>query len=108
MAAQLLLNITMFLPLGFLLPIAAHKLRTPVATAAVVLLTTAGIETFQYFIGRSADVDDVIMNFLGGILGYGCYVLLSRYLADTPWWNAMLTGDPLTPGATRLSLHTAA
>ena len=59
-------------------------------------------------IGRSADVDDVIRNFLGGILGYGCYVLLSRYLADTPWWNAMLTGDPLTPGATRLSLHTAA
>ena len=108
MAAQLLLNIAMFLPLGFLLPIAAHKLRTPLSTAAVVLLTTVGIESFQYFIGRSADVDDVIMNFLGGILGYGCYMLLNRYLSDTPWWTAMLAGDPLTPGVTRLHLHTAA
>ena len=47
-------------------------------------------------------------SFLGGILGYGCYMLLNRYLSDTPWWTAMLAGDPLTPGVTRLHLHTAA
>lgn len=93
MAAQLLLNIAMFLPYGLLLPVAAHKLRTPMATAAVVLLSTVGIETFQYFIGRSADIDDVIMNFLGGLLGYGCYVLLNRSLAGEGWWRSMLDGS---------------
>lgn len=95
MAAQLLLNIAMFLPYGLLLPVAAHKLRTPMATAAVVLLSTVGIETFQYFIGRSADIDDVIMNFLGGLLGYGCYVLLNRSLAEEGWWRSMLDGSTL-------------
>lgn len=95
MAAQLLLNIAMFLPYGLLLPVAAHKLRTPAATACVVLLSTVGIETFQYFIGRSADIDDVIMNFLGGLLGYGCYVLLNRSLAEDGWWRSMLDGSTL-------------
>ncbi len=95
MAAQLLLNIAMFLPYGLLLPVAAHKLRRPAATACIVLMTTVGIETFQYFIGRSADIDDVIMNFLGGLLGYGCYVLLNRYLSTEAWWQAMLSGCTL-------------
>ena len=90
MAAQLLLNIAMFLPYGLMLPIAAHKLRTCSATAGVVLLTTVGIETVQYFIGRSADIDDVIMNFLGGLLGYLCFRLLDRTLRDADWWQKML------------------
>ena len=90
MAAQLLLNIAMFLPLGLLLPIAAHRLRSLPATALTVLLSTVSIETFQYFIGRSADVDDVIMNFLGGLLGYLCFCLLNRSLTTTPWWQETL------------------
>ena len=36
----------------------------------VVIATTTLIETMQYFIGRSADIDDVIMNTIGGLLGY--------------------------------------
>ena len=90
MAAQLLLNIAMFLPLGLLLPMAAHRLRSFPATALTVLLSTVSIETFQYFIGRSADVDDVIMNFLGGLLGYLCFCLLNRSLTTTPWWQETL------------------
>ena len=90
MAAQLLLNIAMFLPLGLLLPIAAHRLRSLPATALTVLLATGSIETFQYFIGRSADVDDVIMNFLGGLLGYLCFRLLDRSLGTTCWWQEAL------------------
>lgn len=90
MAAQLLLNIAMFLPLGLLLPIAAHHLRSLPATTLTVLLSTVSIETFQYFIGRSADVDDVIMNFLGGLLGYLCFRLLDRSLHTTLWWQEAL------------------
>ena len=90
MAAQLLLNIAMFLPLGLLLPMAAHRLRSLPATALTVLLSTMSIETFQFFIGRSADVDDVIMNFLGGLLGYLCFRLLDRSLGTAPWWQEAL------------------
>ena len=96
MAAQLLLNIAMFLPYGLLLPIAAHVLRKPVGTLTVVLLTTVSIETFQYFIGRSADVDDVIMNFVGGALGYLLFTWLNRRLRMEAWWRHML-GTPLRP-----------
>ena len=96
MAAQLLLNIAMFLPYGLLLPIAAHVLRKPVGTLTVVLLTTVSIETFQYFIGRSADVDDVIMNFVGGALGYLLFTWLNRRLRREAWWRHML-GTPLRP-----------
>ena len=35
------------------------------------------------------------MNFLGGLLGYGCYVLLNRYLSAEAWWQAMLSGCTL-------------
>lgn len=95
MAAQLLLNTAMFLPYGLLLPIAAHVLRKPLGTLGVVLLTTVSIETFQYFIGRSADVDDVIMNALGGALGYLLFALMNRSLRAEGWWREML-GSPIS------------
>lgn len=88
MVRQLVLNVCMFLPYGLLLPVTAKGLRRLWRTGAVVLGTTAAIETVQYFIGRSADVDDVLMNLLGGVLGYLLYALLNRLLGDKPWWKA--------------------
>lgn len=78
MMEQLLLNIAMFLPYGFLLPIIFPKMRRFFRTAMTVLGTTVLIETVQYFLGRSADIDDVIMNFIGGLIGYLFYVLCMK------------------------------
>ena len=89
MVRQLLLNIAMFVPYGLLLPMAMKGLRSFLRTGAAVLGTTAAIETIQYFIGRSADVDDVMMNFLGGVLGYLLYVLLNRLLGSKSWWKTL-------------------
>lgn len=36
------------------------------------------IEILQYFIGRSADIDDLIMNTLGGILGWLIFCVVQR------------------------------
>ena len=87
MAKQLLLNIAMFIPYGLLLPMTFKKLRRFWKTAAVALATTVLIETLQYFLGRSADIDDVIMNLAGGMLGYLLFYLLNRLLYKRRWWQ---------------------
>ncbi len=78
MLRQLALNVLMFVPLGLLLPASFQRMRRFEATAGVVLATTLLIEIAQYFIGRSADVDDVIMNFLGGVIGFGLFGALDK------------------------------
>lgn len=82
MLEQLALNIVMFIPYGFLLPTAIRRFRFPWITLPIVLITTVLIETIQYCIGRSADIDDVIMNFLGGCLGYALFVLCRRLVSS--------------------------
>ena len=46
----------------------------------IVFLTTFGIEFLQYFMGRSADIDDVITNFLGGLIGYILFLAFNKLL----------------------------
>ena len=90
MAEQLLMNVGMFVPYGLLLPLVFPGLRCFPKTALAVLATTVSIETFQLFIGRSADIDDVIMNLAGGLLGYAIFALLNRCLAPHSWWRRTL------------------
>lgn len=78
MIMQLILNIGMFVPYGLLLPIAVKSMRKWWKTSSVVLASTLLIEILQYFIGRSADIDDVIMNFIGGLIGYLLFVIISK------------------------------
>ena len=75
---------------GLLLPLVFPGLRRFPKMALVVLATTVSIETFQFFIGRSADIDDVIMNLAGGLLGYAVFALLNRFLAPSPRWQRTL------------------
>ena len=67
-------NLLAFMPLGFLWPLlrpgSTRAWRVVWLAASVSLL----IETLQYFSGRRfADVDDILLNALGGLLGYGAY-----------------------------------
>jgi VanZ family protein len=63
------LNVGVFVPLGLLL--AAAAIRLP-ATILSGLLLTLGIETGQYLsqVGRTADINDVLTNTTGTILGW--------------------------------------
>ena len=73
---QLLGNVVMFVPLGFLLPLLSARYRRFAMTAAVGLSVSGGIELVQFAqlvtltSRRSADVDDVILNVTGACLGY--------------------------------------
>ncbi|MGI5987618.1 MAG: VanZ family protein [Dysosmobacter sp.] len=66
-----LLNIAMFVPLGVLLPLAGTAFRRWYWALAAGAGTSLGIEVLQYLLGRGqADVDDLICNILGTMLGY--------------------------------------
>ena len=72
------LNVVMFLPLGFLIPLIWKELgKLRYILAAGCGLSTL-IEVSQLLSLRGTDVDDVIMNTLGAVLGYGLYRLCSR------------------------------
>lgn len=70
-------NFLMLSPEGFLLPLLFPKCRSPKVLLGIVLLTTLCIEGLQLVIGlhagylyRCVDIDDVILNFIGGALGF--------------------------------------
>ena len=66
--AMLVGNVVLFLPFGLFLPFAVQKLskKQLLTVAAATPLT---VEILQLFVGRSFDVDDLLCNFLGIILG---------------------------------------
>lgn len=71
-------NVVMFVPFGFFLPLLWKRFRHPLRLALCCLLLPVGIECSQLFIGRMTDVDDILLNFLGGLLGGGLFGLLHR------------------------------
>ncbi len=63
-------NLVLFVPVGFLLPLVSERFKRlkPAVTAGAAI--SLMIEIIQYIIGRSADVDDLILNTLGFLCGY--------------------------------------
>ena len=86
---QYLLNIVMFIPLGFFLPIVFWSKLNFAKTAGITFLVTLCIETIQYFIGRSSDIDDIIANLLGGIIGYLIFKLCSILFSRSSLWQKL-------------------
>ena len=70
-------NMIMFLPFGFFVSyyLKSEKLTLPLF---LILIASISIEVVQLLIGRVFDVDDILLNILGGLLGYGLYFILRR------------------------------
>lgn len=66
-------NIILFVPLGFGLPLLWRRMHNFILLNLVMLAVPALVEFIQLFIGRSVDVDDVILNFVGGAIGALAY-----------------------------------
>lgn len=73
-------NIVMFMPWGFGLVLLWKRNRSVRRILLFCFLFTALIETGQLFIGRSVDVDDLILNFFGGCMGAVLCVGLKKKL----------------------------
>jgi glycopeptide antibiotics resistance protein len=67
---QIILNVIMMMPFGFLLPVV--KKRNILSVLFRTFLFSLGIELTQPLISgfRAADITDLITNTLGGLLGY--------------------------------------
>ena len=72
---QVLLNVIMTMPFGFLFPLAGGKRAKFGVTVYSCFLMSLGIELLQPFFDRSSDITDLITNVTGGALGYGIYAI---------------------------------
>ena len=72
------LNILLFIPLGFILPLLWKEFRSRRTICLTGFLLSLGTELAQLLNYRISDVDDLIMNTLGAFLGYELLMLLSR------------------------------
>lgn len=64
------LNVLLFVPLGFLLPTLWLRFRSPGRTVLAGFLLSAFIETVQLFTFRLTDINDLIANTAGAALGF--------------------------------------
>ena len=71
-------NILMFVPWGFGLALLWKKNRSLLRLFWFCSLLPFFIECTQLFIGRQVDVDDFILNFVGGMLGGILFRVLAR------------------------------
>ena len=70
-------NSAMFVPLGIVWPGVFKKLNTHWKVIAAGVGVSLTIEILQLpFFGRATDIDDLILNTLGFLLGYGIYLLV--------------------------------
>ena len=74
---QIILNVIMTMPFGFLFPITQNRKGSFSKTILWVFLMSLGIEILQPMISdvRASDITDIITNVMGGIIGYIFYVV---------------------------------
>ena len=73
------MNIIMLIPLGFLLPYVWKNFRNPIKVAFIGFLFSVFIEFAQLPTNRLADVDDLMMNTVGAILGFVIWKIIGNY-----------------------------
>ena len=89
-------NILLFIPLGYFLT-KYCRIKRFGGIFLTSLLSSLSIEVVQHFIGRSFDIDDVILNVTGGIIGFIIYKVLIAIKNKLPkilnkeWFFNLLT-----------------
>lgn len=71
-------NILIFMPVTFLLACIYEKMHSIKNILLISIGMSLFIEFIQFFIGRSVDIDDLILNVIGGVLGYIMYMIFSK------------------------------
>ena len=76
-------NVVLFMPYGFFVGKYA-SLKNTKLTIFLLLLASISIEVTQLVIGRVFDVDDIILNVIGGLIGYLIYRILDKMYNALP------------------------
>lgn len=85
---ELILNIvgnsTMYIPLGVVWPIVYKKLDKPWKVLVAGVGFSLCVEVLQLpFYDRVTDIDDLLLNFIGFLAGYGLYLLVRTIIRKT-------------------------
>ena len=70
-------NIVLFIPYGLFASMYS-KTEKPFHAFGLVLFASATVEITQVMIGRVFDIDDIILNISGGMIGYLIYYLINK------------------------------
>lgn len=76
-------NIMLFIPLGYFASCFC-KIKNLGTISIVSLLSSLTIEVVQHYIGRSFDIDDILLNVTGGVVGFLLYTALSAIKKHLP------------------------
>lgn len=76
-------NIMLFIPLGLFISLYIRN-RNFIITVFLSFLISCSIEYVQSVIGRTVDIDDVILNTFGGLIGYIIYKLGNKFAYRLP------------------------
>ena len=71
---NILINLGMFAPMPILLKLVNKKIPLPMGVLVSFVFSLV-CEFLQYFVGRSSDIDDLILNTLGSVIGCGVYLI---------------------------------
>ena len=83
---NLILNIMLFMPLGFLLPFYSDKLKKMYKVVLIGFGTTLTIELMQHFNSYGVfEIDDIFNNTVGTSLGYCCFMIFYRVKNKDNW-----------------------
>ena len=80
---QVIGNIVLFIPFGFFATYYT-KINRLGSISFITFLVSLTIEVVQKYIGRSFDIDDIILNVVGGILGFLIFVALDAIKRKLP------------------------
>jgi glycopeptide antibiotics resistance protein len=96
-------NVLTLAPLGFLLPFSALRLATWRRMAGVAVLFPLAVELLQLGVSlvlgysyRVTEVDDVLLNFAGVLLGYAAYVVVRARVSPPAPNTAVRVGSRRT------------
>lgn len=75
-------NIIAFMPVGLLVPQLSARRRGWLTVALSALVLSGSIEVLQGTLTRRvSDIDDVLLNVFGALLGYGLFLVIRRIAA---------------------------
>ncbi len=98
-SSQIMWNVCLFMPLGGLLPCVFASLQNGAwKTVLICLLLSLCVEFAQFFIGRVADMDDLICNTLGGMFGRALYTVAAWAFGRTKFFSPIFTDRAKTAG----------
>lgn len=93
-------NLLLLVPFGLMLPVLQPRFHGFGRSLRAIATAALSVEIAQYAVSaaigytyRQADVDDLILNVAGGLIGFGLYRLLALVVAHLPTRGARTGGN---------------